>query len=141
MDHLSAQLQFAGVSARSSTRSQVPMRRLNTIQEIRNPVEQPAVSVHPRRPSDGEDALNQTGPGSLGGSGLRGRSAPVPAPRRSSSDWVDEDANDSEHTEEKKVDPPQLPPPRGWVPENQDPGENGAGNPLMRQSSHRSMRF
>ncbi|KAE8278291.1 Sodium/hydrogen exchanger 2 Na(+)/H(+) exchanger 2 [Larimichthys crocea] len=140
VDHLSAHVQFAGASARSSSRSLVPMRRLNTIEEIKNPAEQPAVSVHPPQRSNGEDALNKTGPGSLGGSSLRGRRGPVPAPRRSSSDWVEEDANDSEDTGER-VDPPQLPPPRGWVPENQDPGENGAGNALIRQSPHRSMRF
>lgn len=140
VDHLSAHVQFAGASARSSSRSLVPMRRLNTIEEIKNPAEQPAVSVHPPPRSNGEDALNKTGPGSLGGSSLRGRRGPVPAPRRSSSDWVEEDANDSEDTGER-VDPPQLPPPRGWVPENQDPGENGAGNALIRQSPHRSMRF
>lgn len=131
VDHLSARLQASGVSPRSSSRSLVPMRRLNTIKESR--------SADSHSPSPGVDILDERGPGSLGGSSLRGRRAPVPASRRSS-DLVDEDPSDSEHTGEREepVDPPQLPPPRGWVPENQDAPENGAGNPLLRHLSQGS---
>lgn len=126
MDRLSDHLQLSGVSPRSSSRSLVPMRRLNTIEEARQ-----------HTPSTGVDVLDERGPGSLLGSSLRGRRAPVPAPRRRSSDREDEDNIDS--TEETEpVNPPPLPPPGGWAPENQDARENGAGNPLLRHSSQGS---
>ncbi|XP_073318246.1 sodium/hydrogen exchanger 2-like [Pagrus major] len=126
VDRLSDHLQASADSPRSSIRSQVPMRRLNTIEEVRQ---------HP--PSPGVDVLDERGPGRLGGSSLKGRRAPVPAPRRRSSGHGDEDHIDSiEETE--PVNPPQLPPPGGWVPENQDARENGAGNPLLRHSSQGS---
>uniref|UniRef100_A0A8C4IWV4 Sodium/hydrogen exchanger n=1 Tax=Dicentrarchus labrax TaxID=13489 RepID=A0A8C4IWV4_DICLA len=130
-------LQFSGASPHSSSRSLVPMRKLNTIKESGSAGEQPAASAHPRSTSPGVAVLDERGPGSLGGSSLRGRRAPVPASRRRSSDWVDEDPTDSERTGERDepVRPPQLPPPRGWLPENQDPGGNEAGNPLLRHSS------
>ncbi len=89
MDHLSARLQSSGVSPRSSSRSLVPMRRLNTIEE--------SGSADPHSASPGVDVLDERAPGS-----------------------------------------PQLPPPRGWVPENQDAPEDGAGNPLLRHSSQGS---
>ncbi|KAM9334149.1 sodium/hydrogen exchanger 2-like [Symphorus nematophorus] len=128
---LSERPQFSGVSPRSSSRSLVPMRKLNTIKESGSAGQQPD--------APGVDPLDERGPGSLGGSSLRGRKAPLPAPRRSTTDHVDgdEDLNDTEQTGAgaEPVRPPWLPPPRGWVPENQDPTENGAGNPLLRHSS------
>lgn len=132
MDNPSARLQFSGVSPRSSSRSLVSMRRLNTIKESRSSGEQPAAASHPHSPSHGVDE-DTGGPGSPGGSSLRGRRAPVPAARRHNSDQVD----DSQQTEERAepVRPPQLPPPRGWVPESPDPREDGARNPLLRHSS------
>ncbi|XP_070711464.1 sodium/hydrogen exchanger 2-like [Pempheris klunzingeri] len=137
VDHHSARLQSSGVTPRSSSRSLVPMRRLNTIKESGSAGEQPTASTHPLSPSPGVDVLGNRGPGSLGGSSLRGRRAPVP-------DQVegDEDPSDFVHTGdmEEPVRPPGLPPPPGWVPENQHPGENGAGNPLLRHSSLRSQR-
>lgn len=132
VDNLSARLQFSGVSPRSSSRSLVPMRRMNTIKESRSSVEQPAAASHPHSPSHREDE-DAGGPGSLGGSSLRGGRAPVLAQRGNTLDQVD----DSQHREERvePVCPPQLPPPRGWVPESPDPREDGAGNPLLRHSS------
>lgn len=129
VDHLSARLQSSGVSPRTSSRSLVPMRRLNTIKE--------SGSADPHSASPRVDVFDERGPGSLGGSSLRGRTAAVPASRRRSSDLVDEDPTDSEHTGEREepVRPPQLPPPPGWVPENQDAPENGVGNPLLRHLS------
>ncbi|XP_040888735.1 sodium/hydrogen exchanger 2-like [Toxotes jaculatrix] len=122
VDRLSARLQSSGVSLRSSSRSLVPMRRLNTIKESGSAGEQSATSAYPHAPSPGAH-----------------RRAPVPAPRRRSSDWAegDEDLADLEHPSGgvQPLRPPQLPPPRGWLPENQDPRENGAGNPLLRHSS------
>ncbi|XP_042369376.1 sodium/hydrogen exchanger 2-like [Plectropomus leopardus] len=128
VDNPSARVQSSNVTPRSSSRSLVPMRRLNTIEE------QPAASARPHSLPPGVDVLNEGGPGSLGGSSLRGRRTPVPASRRRISDQVaiDEDSDPTGETEEP-VRPPQLPPPRGWVPENQDPRE-GAGNPLLRHS-------
>lgn len=99
------------------------MRRLNTIKEARQ-----------QMPSPGVDVLDERGPGGLRGSSLRGRRAPVPAPRRRSSGHEDEDHTDSTG-ETEPVNPPQLPPPGAWAPENQDGRENGAGNPLLRHSS------
>uniref|UniRef100_A0A671Y7D6 Sodium/hydrogen exchanger n=1 Tax=Sparus aurata TaxID=8175 RepID=A0A671Y7D6_SPAAU len=122
VDRISDHLQLSGVSPRSSSRSLVPMRRLNTIEEARQ-----------HTPPTGLDVLDERGPGSLLGSSLRGQRAPVPAPRRRSSDREDEDNIDS--TEESEpVNPPPLPPPGGWAPENQDARENGAGDPLLRHS-------
>lgn len=108
MDDLSARLQLSGISPRSSSRSLVPMRRLNTIEEAR-------------------------GPAGPGGSSLRGnRKAPVSAPRRHSSHQAD-DAQDNQEGA-GPVRPPELPPPRGWVPEGPDSrGETGAS--LLRGSS------
>lgn len=133
MDHLSVHPQSTGVSPRSSSRSFIPLRRLNTINEARSTGEQP------HSPPPEVDVLDETGPGSVARSSLRGRKAPVPAPRRQISDQVDgdEDSGDAGESEEA-VRPPQLPPPRGWVPENQDPGDNVAGNPLLRHSSQGS---
>uniref|UniRef100_A0A671Y8S3 Sodium/hydrogen exchanger n=1 Tax=Sparus aurata TaxID=8175 RepID=A0A671Y8S3_SPAAU len=126
VDRISDHLQLSGVSPRSSSRSLVPMRRLNTIEEARQ-----------HTPPTGLDVLDERGPGSLLGSSLRGQRAPVPAPRRRSSDREDEDNIDS--TEESEpVNPPPLPPPGGWAPENQDARENGAGDPLLRHSSQGS---
>ncbi|XP_036946253.1 sodium/hydrogen exchanger 2-like isoform X1 [Acanthopagrus latus] len=122
-DRLSNHLQLTGASPRSSSRSLVPMRRLNTIKEARQ-----------QMPSPGVDVLDERGPGGLRGSSLRGRRAPVPAPRRRSSGHEDEDHTDSTG-ETEPVNPPQLPPPGAWAPENQDGRENGAGNPLLRHSS------
>lgn len=108
MDDLSARLQLSGVSPRSSSRSLVPMRRLNTIEEA-------------------------GGPAGPGGSGLRGnKKAPVPAPRMHSSHQAD-DAQDEQEGAGPAL-PPELPPPRGWAPEGSDPhGETAA--PLLRGSS------
>ncbi|KAI3365822.1 hypothetical protein L3Q82_000812 [Scortum barcoo] len=124
MDRLSARLQFSGVSPRSLSRSLVAMRRLNAIEESRSK------DSHLHSPAD--DLVDEGGPGSLGGSSLRDRRPPVPAPRRPSSDRVDEDHADSGQTGEgeEPVRPPRLPPPRGWVPENED-----APDPLLRRSS------
>nr|AEL79514.1 Na+/H+ exchanger isoform 2c [Myoxocephalus octodecemspinosus] len=100
----------------SSSRSHVPMRRLNTIRETGN------ASSQPHSPPAGADALDERG-GSL--EGPRGRKAP----KRRLSDRVDVagDPADSE-----PVRPPQLPPPGGWAPENQDPRANET---LLRDSS------
>lgn len=108
MDDLSARLQLSGVSPRSSSCSLVPMKRLNTIEEA-------------------------GGPAGPGGSSLRGNGkAVVPAPRRHSSYQAD-DAQDKQEGV-GPVLPPELPPPRGWVPEGPDPhGETGV--PLLRCSA------
>ncbi|XP_044044353.1 sodium/hydrogen exchanger 2-like [Siniperca chuatsi] len=139
VDRLSARLQPSGVSPHSSSRSLVPMRRLNTIEESGRAGEQPGASARPHSPSPGVDVLDERGPGSLGGFSIRGRRAPVLAPRRRTLDRGDrdEDPTDSECTGEREepVSPPRLPPPRGWVPENQDARDNVAGNPLRRHSS------
>uniref|UniRef100_UPI0037E96842 sodium/hydrogen exchanger 2-like n=1 Tax=Semicossyphus pulcher TaxID=241346 RepID=UPI0037E96842 len=142
VDTLSARHQPSGVSPRSSSRSLLPMRRLNTIKEAGTARDQPSASAQPPSSFPEVDFL---GPGSLVGSSLRDRGAPAPAPRRYSSDQVEEE-EDSERTGERDepVRPPQLPPPRGWLPENQDPRDNGAGNPLIRhpsQGSRGSRRF
>lgn len=120
VDRLSARLQASGVSPRSSSRSLV-MRRLNTIQE---------------QGGSGKNVVDEGASGGPSGSSLRGRKAPVPAPRRRSSDRED----DSELPEggEEALSPPELPPPPGWVPEDGDPRENEAGNPLLRHSSQTS---
>ncbi len=134
VDHHSTHLQFSGVSPRSSSRSLVPMRRLNTIEESGGAGEQPTTSTHPHSPSHEVDVLDERGPGSF-----RGMRAPVPAPRRHGLDQADgdEDPTDFERTEERAeaVRPPQLPPPRGWVPDNQDSSQNGSENPLLRHTS------
>lgn len=122
-DQLSARLRFSGAAARSSSRSMVPMK---TIKESGGAAEQPGASSHPNSPSDGVDILDEGARG--------GHRGPVPAPRRRHSDPLD----GSEDAEQPR--PPQLPPPRVWVPENQDPGGNGAGNPLLRPSSQASQR-
>lgn len=116
-------LQSSGASPRSSSRSLIPMTTLNTIEEQRSPVAPPAASAHPLEPSGD----SRPDPG-LSGSSLRGRKAPVPAPRRHSSNQEDEDGIVSEN------------PPQGWVPEHRNPGANEAGNPLLRTSSQRSQR-
>uniref|UniRef100_A0A3B4X2H6 Sodium/hydrogen exchanger n=1 Tax=Seriola lalandi dorsalis TaxID=1841481 RepID=A0A3B4X2H6_SERLL len=136
----------SGVSPRSSSRSSssslVPLRRLNTIQESGSAGEQPAASPRPHSPSLGVRPSDERGPGNLGGSSFRVRRAPAPAPSRPSSDWAegDEDPANPEPPGGgvEPVRPPQLPAPRGWVPENQDARENGAGNPLLRHSSQGS---
>ncbi|XP_038577680.1 sodium/hydrogen exchanger 2-like isoform X2 [Micropterus salmoides] len=137
VSQLSARLQSSGVTPRSSSRAQLPMRRLNTIEESGSAGELSAISANPHSLSPGVDEVR--GPGSLESEGRR---APVIAPRRRSSARVDgdEDPTDSECTgeQEQPVHPPQLPPPRGWVPENQDPRENGTGNALLRHSSQGS---
>ncbi|XP_075950791.1 sodium/hydrogen exchanger 2-like [Anarhichas minor] len=122
----------SALTPRSSSRSLIPMRRLNIIKETGNAGEQPAASSQPHSPPP-VDALDMRGPGSLEGSSFRGRKAPVPAPKRHLSDRIDgeEDLADSERAGEP-VRPPQLPPPRGWEPENQEPRENET---LLRDSS------
>lgn len=134
VDHLSARrLQSSDVSARSSSRSLLPMRTLNTIEEARSAGEQPAAAACPRSPSPEGDFLDEWGPGRD-----RDRRAPVPAPRRRSTEQLDGDEGPTDSTGERAepVRPPQLPPPHGWVPE--DPSETGAGNPLLRHSSQGS---
>ncbi|KAM6957981.1 sodium/hydrogen exchanger 2-like [Tautogolabrus adspersus] len=129
VDHLSARLQPSSVSLRSSSRSSNPMRQLNTITED-------GTAAHPSSSFPDVDFRDVRGPRSLGGSSLRGRKAPVPAPRRRSSDQVDGD-EDSDHTGERgeQVRPPPLPTPHVWVPDDQDQRDNVAGNPLLRNSS------
>ncbi|XP_071759075.2 sodium/hydrogen exchanger 2-like [Centroberyx gerrardi] len=140
VDRLSARLQSSSIpSARSSSRSLVPLRRLDTLREATGPGEQPGAAARPRSPSPGIDIVDEGGSGGLGGSSFRGRKGPVPTPRRRHSDRVDEDKDLEGSGEagegEEAVRPPQLPPPRGWVPEDQGPREDGAGNPLLRHSS------
>ncbi|GAA6224201.1 sodium/hydrogen exchanger 2-like [Lates japonicus] len=129
----------SGVSPRSSSRSLVPMRRMNTIKEAGSAGGQPATSARLHSPHPGVDISDKMGPG---GSSFRARKAPLPAPRRHSSNWAeeDEDPDDAEYPSGgvEPVHPPQLPPPRGWAPENQDPRNVGAGNPLLRHSSRGS---
>ncbi|XP_008323284.1 sodium/hydrogen exchanger 2-like [Cynoglossus semilaevis] len=122
LDRLSDHLQASGVSPRSSSRSMLPTNRLNTITEVRNAADQPVPSfAKPHAPE-------QRGPE---GPSFTGREPPVAAPRRHSSNR----SNEEEGGQTEPVPPPQLPPPRVWMPDNQDTGENGAGNPLLRQSS------
>uniref|UniRef100_A0A3P9PMX1 Sodium/hydrogen exchanger n=1 Tax=Poecilia reticulata TaxID=8081 RepID=A0A3P9PMX1_POERE len=109
-------LRSSGVSPRSSSRSLIPMSKLNTIEERRSPVEASAVFT---------------------GSNIRGRRAPVPAARRRSPNRVDED--EDEIVSEGQGEERHLPP-RGWAPENRDLGTNEAGNSLLRPSSLRSQR-
>ncbi|XP_038137993.1 sodium/hydrogen exchanger 2-like [Cyprinodon tularosa] len=116
-------LRSSGASPRSSSRSLIPMTRLNTITEQTSPKEPPAAAAHPL-------AMENR-------SSLRGRKAPVATPRRHSSNRADEDEVFSENQAGAEE---QHPPPQGWVPENRDPGLNEAGNPLLRQSSQRSWR-
>ncbi|KAM4560462.1 sodium/hydrogen exchanger 2-like isoform 2-T2 [Odontesthes bonariensis] len=116
--------------ARSSTRSRE--RRLNTIEELGSQGESPAASAHPHTSSAGMSSLDE----SL-------RKAPVAAPRRRSSHWAGEDEGDIGSEDPvgggELVRPPHLPPPRGCrAPENRDPRENEAGNPLLRSSSQGS---
>lgn len=127
MENISARLQSAIVTPCSSSRSLVPMQRLDTIKESRGA----AASPRPRSLPPGVDE-DERGPGSLRASSLRGR-RPFPASVRHQVER-DEDSADSGHTGEREepVRPPPLPPPRVWLPENQDPRENGAGNPLLR---------
>lgn len=133
VDHVSTRPLFSGVTPRSSSRSLVPMRRLNTIEEVTPSGSHQAASTHPHSPSTGEDVPDEEGPGGLGGSSLEGFGAPVPSPRTRRSDQVDGGEGSAEAAEPGS--PPQLPPPRGWLPENQDRRENGAGAPLLRHSS------
>lgn len=131
LDRLSNHLQASGVSPRSSSRSQISMRRLNPIRESRSAGEQPA--------APGGDVSDERGPGGLRTSSLAGRKASVPAPRRHSSHrGDDEEPADSEGEGEETVRAPRLPPPQGWVQENQDLRGSGAGNPLLRHSSQGS---
>ncbi|XP_028275603.1 sodium/hydrogen exchanger 2-like [Parambassis ranga] len=104
------------VSARSSSSSLVPMRRLNIIKELSSAVELPS--------SSGVNLLDE-----------RGRTAPVPAPRRHSTNRSDEDGDPGDHPGEELVQPPQLPPPQAWVPDSR---ENELGNPLLRHQSQGS---
>ncbi|XP_069377015.1 sodium/hydrogen exchanger 2-like isoform X2 [Paralichthys olivaceus] len=134
LDRLSARLQASGASPRSSARSLVS-RRLNTIKEAGSAGTRPAASAGPRSPSDTSDE------GGPGGSSFRARRGPVPVPRRRSSERAegDEDPADPQLPGRGGVEaarPPQLPPPHGWVPENQESGEAEAGNPLLRTLSH-----
>ena len=142
MDRLSARLQSASASPRSSSRSLVPMRRLNTIKESGGAGDQPAPATHPHSPSPGGHFLDERHTGRPGGSSFGAGRTPAPAPRKHSSDRAkgDEDPADTELPRGgmEPVRPPQLPPPCGWVPENRDPRENGAGNPLLRHSSQGS---
>ncbi|XP_058478957.1 sodium/hydrogen exchanger 2-like [Solea solea] len=141
VDRISARFQASGVSPRSSSRSLLHMRRLNTIKESRGTGQQPAASVQPRAPSPEAHISDERDPG---GSSVRGRTAPAPAPRRRSSNRTegDEGTVDPQHPGAGvgSVRPPQLPSPRGWVPENQDPGETETGNPLLRQPSQNGSR-
>nr|WRO44050.1 sodium/hydrogen exchanger 2c [Rachycentron canadum] len=138
---LSARLQSSGISPRTSSRSLVPMRRLNTIKESRSTGERPATTSDPTPDSSpGVHTSDESGPGNPGGSSFRVRRAPHPAQWRRSLDQAgDEDPEHPEHPGEgmEPLRPPQLPPPRGWVPD-QDRRENGAGNPLLRHSSQGS---
>lgn len=108
----SARVPSSEMSPRSSTRSLVSMRRLNTIRES------PA-AARPRTPSSGVDVLDETGPG---GSVLRGRRVPAPAQRRRSSNQVeDSDAAAAEGEEAAR--------------------EHEAGDPLLRHSDGSEDRF
>uniref|UniRef100_A0A8C2X3C3 Sodium/hydrogen exchanger n=1 Tax=Cyclopterus lumpus TaxID=8103 RepID=A0A8C2X3C3_CYCLU len=108
---------LSNLTPRSSSRSHVPMRRLNTIKETGNT----ATSSQPHSPPPGVDALDR-GPGSLEGSSPQGRKVLVPAPKRRLLDQVDSGEEDPADSE--PVQPPHLPPPGGWAPENQDPRAN-----------------
>ncbi|XP_054480153.1 sodium/hydrogen exchanger 2-like [Anoplopoma fimbria] len=129
----SGDVDFSAQTPRSSSRSLVPMRRLNTIMETGKAGEQLVSSAQLHSPPPGVDGSDERGPGSLEGSSLDS----VPADLSRLSDRVDgeEDPADSEPAGEP-VRPPQLPPPRGWVPEDQDPREQETGNPLLRHLSH-----
>ncbi|KAF7652359.1 hypothetical protein LDENG_00097950 [Lucifuga dentata] len=133
-------------SSRSSSRSLVPMMRLNTIRESVTSGDQAAAAARPHSPFPGMDTLDERGPGSLGGPSFRGRKALPPAARRHHSDRVEEedpaDSPGSGQAGERDVTvhPPQLPLPVGWVPENQDVRDDGTGNPLLRHSSRGSQR-
>uniref|UniRef100_A0A3B3UGL3 Sodium/hydrogen exchanger n=1 Tax=Poecilia latipinna TaxID=48699 RepID=A0A3B3UGL3_9TELE len=126
-------LRSSGVSPRSSSRSLIPMSKLNTIEEKRSPVEASVASTHPLEPSSTEDHLDEV----FTGSRVRGRRAPVPAARRRGQNRVDED--EDENISESQGEERHLPP-RGWAPENRDLGANEAGNSLLRPSSLRSQR-
>ncbi|XP_041637363.1 sodium/hydrogen exchanger 2-like [Cheilinus undulatus] len=128
VERLSENLQPPGVFPRSSSRSLNPMRPLNTIMENRTTAQSPSFP--------GVDFQDARGPRSLGGSSLRGKKPLIPAPRRRSSDELDRQEDCEETGEgEGQVQPPPLPPPHIWVPDNQDPRDNGVGNPLLRNSS------
>ncbi|KAM7375452.1 hypothetical protein PAMA_014520 [Pampus argenteus] len=136
VDRLSDYLQASGVFLRSSQRDQNHMMRLNIIRDSRSAEEQPD--------APGVDVLeDRRRPGSLRASSLRGRKAPVPAPRRHSSNEEDEEPAGSEHAAEgeETVRPPRPTPPRRWVPENQDLRASEAGNPLLRHSTQGSRSF
>ncbi|KAM9328762.1 sodium/hydrogen exchanger 2-like [Pholidichthys leucotaenia] len=121
VDGLSTQRQPFGVSPRSSSRSLVSARMLNTIREQRHPGEPPADSA----PPPGVNILDERVPSSL-----RGRKPPAPTPKRQKLQRVEDD---SEHVgEEEPGDSPQLPHPQGWVPENGAQGANETQNPLLR---------
>ncbi|XP_068438534.1 sodium/hydrogen exchanger 2-like [Clinocottus analis] len=96
----------------SSSRSHVPMRRLKTISETGKAGEQPAASS----PPPGPEASDGSRPGSL--QGRRGGKGPVPPPKRRLSGRVDGEGDPG------PVQPPRLPPPGGWTPEDQDPRAN-----------------
>ncbi|KAM3857085.1 sodium/hydrogen exchanger 2-like [Diretmus argenteus] len=132
---------FSGPSPRSSSRSLVPLRKLDTLREAAPPGEQPGAAARPQPPSPGVDIVDERGAGGVGGPGFRGRKAPR-RPRRHNLDGAegDRDPDDPQVSGEKAegeeaVRPPPLPPPLGWVPENQHPREDGAVNPLLRNSS------
>ncbi|KAK5622630.1 hypothetical protein CRENBAI_000357 [Crenichthys baileyi] len=121
-------LQSSGMSPRSSPRSLVPVRRLNTIEEQGSLGEPPAAFVHPLEKTAwvrgfqaraSEDVKQQL----------------LHPTRRSSNRVVEEDDVVSENQAGSEE---QRPPPRGWVPENRDPGANEAENPFLRQSPQRS---
>uniref|UniRef100_A0A667XIA4 Sodium/hydrogen exchanger n=1 Tax=Myripristis murdjan TaxID=586833 RepID=A0A667XIA4_9TELE len=127
----------SGQSPRSSSRSLVPLSRLGTLRES-DPRQQPG--------APGVDTVDERGLGSLKGSSLRGRKAPLPAPRKRLSSQAEGDgdpddfkeAGEAGEREEAAARPPPLPPPRGWVPDNQDSQEEGTGRPLIRHSSQGS---
>uniref|UniRef100_A0A665TLF2 Sodium/hydrogen exchanger n=1 Tax=Echeneis naucrates TaxID=173247 RepID=A0A665TLF2_ECHNA len=135
--HLSGRLQSSGVSPRSSSRSLIPMTKLNTIKEFQSAGVQPATSDRSDSSPAGVQTSNDRDPGNPGGSIFRGARGPVPAPRRRSSDRAegDEDPVHPGGGGTEQVRRPPLPPPHVWKPENQDPTANEAGNPLLRHSS------
>ncbi|KAL3999701.1 hypothetical protein ACER0C_007472 [Sarotherodon galilaeus] len=103
----------SGAFLRSSSRSLVTAKKLNTIKELGSPGESPAVSADSLAEYPSVTILDER------------------ASRRANSKPEEEENVDSEHLGrgrggEEPVRPPPLPPPGG---------ENEAGNPLLRHSS------